>query len=179
LYLSERRKSYTPRMAWGWVNHGVIFIFGFIFFSNFLFSVSVHPRSQSHTDRSQAHQHRVHCVLISNVIPNYLSSTAISSFFTSSLSIISSLSLASSKCLYGFWISVTYASAIHTHDERGSALPTCMCVCLCAHVFVQVNLFAFRTRGVFWWTLSHPEQKRQQVLSSAACFLTNPHLPKV
>ncbi len=26
--MSERRKSYTPRMAWGWVNHGVIFIFG-------------------------------------------------------------------------------------------------------------------------------------------------------
>ncbi len=28
LYLSERRKSYTSSMAWGWVNHGVIFIFG-------------------------------------------------------------------------------------------------------------------------------------------------------
>ncbi len=28
LYSSERRKSYTPRMAWRWVNHGVIFIFG-------------------------------------------------------------------------------------------------------------------------------------------------------
>jgi len=28
LYSSERRKSYTPRMAWGWVNHGVILIFG-------------------------------------------------------------------------------------------------------------------------------------------------------
>ncbi len=26
--MSERRKSYTPRMAWGWVNHVVIFIFG-------------------------------------------------------------------------------------------------------------------------------------------------------
>ncbi len=28
LYSSERRKSYTPRMAWGWVKYGVIFIFG-------------------------------------------------------------------------------------------------------------------------------------------------------
>ncbi len=28
LYSSERRKSYTPRMAWGWVNHGVILILG-------------------------------------------------------------------------------------------------------------------------------------------------------
>ncbi len=28
LYFSERRKSSTPRMAWGWVNHGVFFIFG-------------------------------------------------------------------------------------------------------------------------------------------------------
>ncbi len=68
---------------------------------------------------------------------------------------------------------VTYASALHTHDERD--LP-CLHVCVC--VFVRVNLFALRTRGVFWWTLSHPEQKRQQVLSSAACFLTISPPPK-
>lgn len=49
-------------------------------------------------------------------------------------------------------------------------------ICVC--VFVRVNLFALSTRGVFWWTLSHPEQKRQQVLSSAACFLTIPPPPK-
>ncbi len=28
MYSSERRKPCTPRMAWGWVNHGVIFIYG-------------------------------------------------------------------------------------------------------------------------------------------------------
>lgn len=74
------------------------------------------------------------------------------------------------------WIlNLQWHMLLSTLMTRGD-LP-CLHVCVC--VFVQVNLFALRTWGVFWWTLSHPEQKRQQVLSSAACFLTNPHLPKV
>lgn len=171
-----RHMTWKPLSRNDTYTQALLIIFAFIFFSNFLFSVSVLARSQSYTDRSQAHQHRVHCVLISNVIPNYLSSTAISSFFTSSLSIISSLSLASSKCLYGFWIYSDICFG-YPHSWWEGICPAYMYVC--AHVFVQVNLFALRTRGVFWWTLSHPEQKRQQVSSSAACFLTNPHLPKV
>lgn len=41
---------------------------------------------------------------------------------------------------------VTYASALHTHDEGD--LP-CLHVCVCVCMFVRVNLFALRTRGVF------------------------------
>ncbi len=74
--------------------------------------------------------------------------------------------------VYGIWIysDICFCSP-HLWWE-GFALPTYVCV------FVRVNLFALSTRGVFWWTLSHPEQKRQQVLSSAACFLTIPPPPK-
>ena len=28
MYSSERRMSYTPRMTWGWINLGLIFLFG-------------------------------------------------------------------------------------------------------------------------------------------------------
>ncbi len=74
--------------------------------------------------------------------------------------------------VYEIWIysDICFCSP-HSWWE-GFALPTYVCV------FVRVNLFALSTRGVFWWTLSHPEQKRQQVLSSAACFLTIPPPPK-
>ncbi len=88
------------------------------------------------------------------------------------MSIISSLSLASSKRLWNLNLQ-WHMLLLSTLMMRGICLAY-ICVC----VFVRVNLFALSTRGVFWWTLSHPEQKRQQVLSSAACFLTIPPPPK-
>ncbi len=88
------------------------------------------------------------------------------------MSIISSLSLASSKRLWNLNLQ-WHMLLLSTLMMRGICLAY-ICVC----VFVRVNLFALSTRGVFWWTLSHPEQKRQQVLSSAACFWQSPPPPK-
>lgn len=103
-----------------------------LFYSNFLFSVSEHPRFQRYTDRSPTKQLRVHCVLISDVMPNYLSSTAILSFYTSSMSIISSLSPASSQCLYGFRIysDICFCYAYSWWEQICLAY---MHVCFCAH----------------------------------------------
>jgi len=40
--MAERRNSYTPGMAWGWVNYGIIFSF----WGNWPFNKTLHERKK-------------------------------------------------------------------------------------------------------------------------------------
>ncbi len=72
LHPSERRKSYAPRMAWGWVNHGVNFIFGWTVLQYIIDYVYVDTRQEAcKLFERQLHVHKLWMWVHRNHLCNY------------------------------------------------------------------------------------------------------------